>query len=263
MNDMAIRTSSPCAPVLGIEPTLTVQTRWRLAEIMEPLAPPLIRRRSDDDEDRPRERRAMAPRRVTPPAVREEAERTLARIGPLLTIGLVDFHDWIKPFFTAAGARAVSEADQRKHIGALYDLVSDMPAEVFTPENRRAVAKLSEFVPTAARIHSVMGEQAARVVAMHKALITLIERAEGAAPPALPLPEPPTPAQIEAERLARRLHVDRVMGEHRAWQAERAAQAPTAPAFGPTPPSAEHLAALRVNNPIVQAAFAQAAKEKG
>jgi hypothetical protein len=236
MNSIVTRASAPAARVLEQEFTAAMQNR--LGRLVTP-----------------GEYDMTVSYGPVPPAVREEAERVLATVGPLQTIGLLAFSEWLDPFFVAAASRSVSKADQQKHKATLWKFICDMPAEVFTEENQRRLSRVSDFVPTAARIEQVMGEQAAKVIATYKALIQLAEA------PSSP-PAPPAPAVItEEQRAAERIEVARIMADHKAWlaanaPAETASRLPR-PAIQ-TPPDV--LASWRAADPLVQAAIREEGK---
>jgi hypothetical protein len=173
-------------------------------------------------------------------------------------IGLARFGDWLEPFFVSAGSRASSADDQIKQTSALWDSVSDMPEEVFTAESRRAVAKLSEFVPTAKRIHDVMGADAAKVIAYHAALIRLAQPRP---------PSPAAPACPSAEEIAASaIEIREMVNAFKAELSDRRSPAPKTQAPMPSRPfaviQAAELAAIRAANPLVQTALAHAANQK-
>lgn len=183
----------------------------------------------------------------------EAAKAALGALGPLRTIQLVPFTKWLEPFFYASASRKTTPEERGSIADALHELILDMPAEVFTPEARRRVAERSDWLPTPKGIREVMGDDARRIIATYEVLKRLAEPL----PAALPAPAPKTPAELEAERLERAAHVDRIMAEHRA--ALGAAEDRRAQLRDVTMP-AQRLEAYRAGNPIIMAARAESAK---
>jgi hypothetical protein len=221
-------------------------------QVREREAMPVIGR-SGSDELRRRIDVAVSPRayqvdfRAPSLELIAEARALLELVGPVRTIGLVDFQDWVRPFFAAAGSRAVSPDDRLKQTAALWDLVADLPAEVFTPEARRAVAKISEFVPTAARINQVVGARASKIAESYQALA----RIASAVPPAPPLP-PKTPEERQKDADG----VEAALLRLKTDAAVRASAGSSRPALRDVSMSADEAAVWRNNNPLVAAARA-------